>query len=185
MGLKQRFWNWVVKNIKANGMSFFYGPRGYPGPQGVAGKGFSDNEKLLICYHEGAHKVETHGAWFDLAVPQDVTLKTGEFKIIPFNISIKMPKEYEGYIVPRSSTFKKWGILQTNTPGVIESLYCGNGDVWGMPVYATRDVTIPDGTRIAQFRIQYQQPHIVFEEVESMPDPDRGGYGSTGEKAAE
>lgn len=142
-------------------------------------------EKLLIKYHEGAHKIETHGAWYDLAVPQDVTLKAGEFKIIPFNISIKMPEGYEGYIAPRSSTFKNWGILQANSFGIVESDYCGDNDYWGMPVYATRDVTIPDGTRIAQMRIQRLQPQLEFIEVDSMPDPDRGGYGSTGTQAKE
>lgn len=141
--------------------------------------------KIQVLYHEGAHKLESHGAWIDLAVPEDIELHKGDFKIIPFNISMKMPDGYEGYILPRSSTFKKWGILQANSQGVVENSYCGPGDIWGMPVYATRDVTIPDGTRIAQFRIQKMMPEIDFINVNSLKYEDRGGYGSTGERAAE
>lgn len=138
-------------------------------------------------YHEGAHKLESHkGGWYDLAVPQDIELKAGEFKIIPFNISVKMPDGYEGYILPRSSTFKKYGILQANGQGVVENSYCGSEDIWGMPVYATRDVKIEDGTRIAQFRIQLEQPYFPIEDVKNLDMyAARGGFGSSGEKAAD
>jgi len=141
--------------------------------------------KIQIMYHEGAHKIETHGVWFDLAVPKDIELHAGDFKIIPFNISMKMPDGYEGYLAPRSSTFKKWGILQANSIGIIETEYCGEGDIWGMPVYATRDVVIPDGTRIAQFRIQKTMPEIEFIETPHLDYKTRGGFGSTGEKTVE
>lgn len=140
------------------------------------------SETILIKYHEGAFPIECHGAWYDLAVPEDIEMKAGDFKIIPFNISMKMPVGYEGYLAPRSSTFKKWGILQANSIGIIEEEYCGENDIWGMPAYATKDVVIPKGTRIAQIRIQKRQPEIEFIEVEHMEDPSRGGYGSTGEQ---
>lgn len=142
---------------------------------------------IQIMYHEGAHKVESHkGGWYDLAVPQDIELKAGEFKIIPFNISVKMPDGYEGYILPRSSTFKKYGILQANGQGVVENSYCGSEDIWGMPVYATRDIKIENGTRIAQFRIQTEQPNFPIEEVENLDMyAARGGFGSSGEKVAD
>ena len=146
----------------------------------------NDKLQIEIMYHNGAHKIETHGVWYDLAVPQDVVLKQGEFKIISFNISMKMPDGYEGYIAPRSSTFKKYGILQANSFGIIENTYCGSDDIWGMPVYATRDVEIKNGTRIAQFRIQKIQPEFELTEVENLDKyTNRGGYGSTGESAAE
>jgi dUTP pyrophosphatase len=145
-----------------------------------------DNLQVKVMYHEGAHKLETHGVWYDLAVPQDVTLKQGEFKIIPFNISMKMPDGYEGYIAPRSSTFKRYGLLQANSFGIIEDTYCGSDDIWGMPVYATRNVEIKNGTRIAQFRIQKIQPKFELVEVKNLDEyANRGGYGSTGESAAE
>ena len=138
--------------------------------------------QVKIMYHEGAHKVETHGAWYDLAVTEDISMKEGEFRIIPFNISIQMPKGYEGYIAPRSSTFKKFGLLQANSFGIIENEYCGPTDIWGMPVYATCDTFIPDGTRIAQFRIQKMQPEFEIIESDLSNNTNRGGYGSTGEK---
>ena len=93
---------------------------------------------------------------------------------------MKLPDGYEAHIVPRSSTFKKWGLIQTNHMGVIDNSYSGNNDQWHMPVLATRDTDIRLNDRICQFRIVENQPEIEFEEVESLDDKDRGGFGSTG-----
>ena len=118
--------------------------------------------------------------WIDLRASEEVSLKAGEFKLIPLGVAMQLPKGYEAHLVPRSSTFKTWGIIQTNSMGVIDCSYCGDHDMWRMPVYATRDTVIHVNDRIAQFRIVENQPVISFEEVESLGNTDRGGFGSTG-----
>ena len=109
-----------------------------------------------------------------------MTLRAGEFRLIPLGVAMELPAGYEAHIAPRSSTFKNYGILQTNGVGVVDQSYCGDGDQWHMPVYATRDVTIPQGARICQFRILENQPRLTFCRVERLEGPDRGGFGSTG-----
>ena len=118
--------------------------------------------------------------WIDLRAAVEVTLKAGEFRLIPLGVAIALPKGYEAHIAPRSSTFKNYGILQTNSVGVVDCSYCGDNDQWHMPVYATRDVTIEKGARICQFRIMENQPQLHFTRVEHLDAPDRGGFGSTG-----
>ena len=127
-----------------------------------------------LCYVAGKSD------WIDLHAAEDVTLKAGEFRLIPLGVAIALPEGYEAHIVPRSSTFKNYGILQTNSMGVVDCSYCGDNDQWRMPVYATRDVTIPKGARICQFRIVENQPALQFLKVETLGGPDRGGFGSTG-----
>ena len=109
-------------------------------------------------------------------------LKAGEFKLIPLGVAMELPKGYEAHVVPRSSTFKNYGILQVNSCGIIDGSYCGDEDMWRMPVYATRDTIIHKNERICQFRIMENQPKIVFDEVESLDNASRGGFGSTGKK---
>ncbi len=118
--------------------------------------------------------------WIDLRAAEDVTLKKGEFKLIPLGIAMKLPKGYEAHVVPRSSTFKNFGIIQTNHHGVIDESYCGDNDQWYMPVLAVRDTEIHVNDRICQFRIMEHQPMIQFERVEALDGADRGGFGSTG-----
>lgn len=118
--------------------------------------------------------------WIDMRASEEVTLKAGEFKLIPLGVAMQLPKGYEAHLVPRSSTFKTWGIIQTNSMGVVDCSYCGDNDMWRMPVYATRDTQIHINDRIAQFRIVKNQPQIDFVEVESLGNDDRGGFGSTG-----
>ena len=118
--------------------------------------------------------------WIDLRASEDVELKTGDFKLIPLGVAMQLPKGYEAHIVPRSSTFKTWGFIQTNSMGVVDESYCGDNDQWKMPVYATRDTTIHKNDRICQFRIIEHQPKIDFEDVESLGNEDRKGFGSTG-----
>ena len=93
---------------------------------------------------------------------------------------MKLPAGYEAHVVPRSSTFKNWGILQTNSMGVIDEAYCGDTDVWKMPVLATRDTVIKENDRICQFRIVHKMPYTNFKEVDCLGGVDRGGFGSTG-----
>lgn len=118
--------------------------------------------------------------WIDLRSRQDLTLEKGGFYLIPLGIGMEIPKGYEAHIVPRSSTFKNWGILQVNSVGVIDNSYCGDNDEWMMAVYATRDTTICKNDRICQFRIMENQPRIHFQEVKALDGNDRGGFGSTG-----
>ncbi len=118
--------------------------------------------------------------WIDLRASEDVELKAGEFRLIPLGIAMELPEGYEAHLVPRSSSFKNYGILQTNSCGVIDGSYCGDEDMWRMPVYATRDTLIRKNDRICQFRIMENQPKVVFEEVESLENESRGGFGSTG-----
>ena len=120
--------------------------------------------------------------WIDLRSAEEVELKAGEFKLIHLGVAMKLPEGYEAHIVPRSSTFKKWGIIQTNHCGIVDNTYCGPNDWWCMPVFALRDTKIEVNDRICQFRIQKNQPTLVFNEVEEMEADNRGGFGSTGTK---
>lgn len=120
--------------------------------------------------------------WIDLRAAEDITLKKGDFKLIPLGVAMQLPKGYEAHVVPRSSTFKNFGIIQTNHMGVIDYTYSGDNDQWFMPVYAVRDTEIHVNDRVCQFRIMENQPAIEFNEVEVLDGPDRGGFGSTGKQ---
>ena len=118
--------------------------------------------------------------WIDLRAAEDVALKAGEFKLIPLGVAMKLPQGYEAHVVPRSSTFKNFGIIQTNHCGIIDESYGGDNDQWYFPAYALRDTEIHVNDRICQFRIMEHQPTIQFEETEKLTGADRGGIGSTG-----
>lgn len=133
------------------------------------------------------------GDWVDLRAFGDVYLEEGNFGILSLGVSMKLPEGFEAVIVPRSSTFKKYGLLQTNSMGVIDNSYSGDNDIWGFPFLAMRDVNIKDATRICQFRIQPTQKATVWQKlkwlfssgikiiyVDSLDENDRGGFGSTG-----
>lgn len=126
--------------------------------------------------------IEGKSDWYDLRAAETVTLKAGEFKLIPLGVGMILPEGYEANIVPRSSTFKHYGIIQTNHYGVIDNSYAGDNDQWMFPAYATRDTTINKNDRICQFRINERQPAYTFEEVEYLNNVSRGGIGSTGVK---
>lgn len=118
--------------------------------------------------------------WIDLRASEDVSMKKGEFRLIPLGIAMELPKGYEAQVVPRSSTFKNFGLLQVNSMGVIDESYCGDNDQWFFPALAVRDTEIRRNDRICQFRITAHQPEITFETVEKLDGQDRGGFGSTG-----
>ena len=126
--------------------------------------------------------IDVKSDWIDLRAAEEVELKAGEFKLIHLGVAMQLPEGYEAHIVPRSSTFKKWGIIQTNHCGIVDNSYCGPNDWWRMPVFALRDTKIEVNDRICQFRIQKNQPTLVFNEVEEMEANNRGGFGSTGTK---
>lgn len=140
-------------------------------------------EYIDIKYKPGAHElwVDEKGDWVDLYCYTDTFIKAGERTYIDQGVAMKLPRGYEAIMAPRSSTFKRWGVLQTNSIGVIDNSYCGNDDWWMFPAYATKDVVIPAGTRVCQFRIQPTQPRLVFNEVANLNSKSRGGLGSTGE----
>ena len=122
------------------------------------------------------------GDWIDLYADEDVTLLKGNFKLISLGVAMELPEGYEANIVPRGSTFKNWGILQTNHFGVVDESYCGDNDFWFYPAYATRDTIIAQGDKICQFRINKKMEAISFVEVEHLDNRDRGGHGTTGTK---
>ena len=143
-----------------------------------------NTETIKIKYHtdeiEKLRYIDGKSDFIDLRAAEDVELKAGEFKLISLGVSMELPKGYEAHVVPRSSTFKTWGVLQTNSIGIIDESYCGDNDIWKMPVYATRDTTIHKNDRICQFRIEKHQPTIEFEEVDTLGNEDRSGFGSSG-----
>ena len=138
-------------------------------------KYFNDRIKRLAY-------VDGKSDWIDLSAAEDVVVKAGDFYLIPLGVSMELPKGYEAHVVPRSSTYKNFGIIQTNHMGVIDESYCGDQYQWFLPAYTLRDTQIREGDRICQFRIMEHQPEIRFEEVKSLGHEDRGGIGSTGRK---
>ena len=145
-----------------------------------------NDEKLSvkIKYHNDILPIDTFdkGDWIDLRAAEDVDLRKGDYKLISLGVSMKLPEGYEAHIVPRSSTYKNWGIIQANHMGVVDNSYCGNNDIWKFPAIATRDTTIYKNDRICQFRIAKKQPRFDFEEVAHLGDKDRGGFGSSGRR---
>lgn len=130
---------------------------------------------------DGCMPVETkNGDWIDLKAACDVIMFEGEYHEIPLGIAMQLPEGFEAHIAPRSSTFKRYGILCANSFGVIDNSFCGDGDQWCFPSYATRRTEIPKGSRICQFRVIENQPEILFDRVETLGNVDRGGLGSTG-----
>lgn len=138
--------------------------------------------KIKVKYHSDIIPLEQkrNSDWIDLRAAEDVEIKAGEFKLIPLGVSMKLPDGYEALVIPRSSTFKNWGLLQTNHCGLIDNSYCGDDDVWYFPALATRDVTVEKNSRICQFRIQRSMDGIEFETVDKLLDSNRKGFGSTG-----
>lgn len=120
------------------------------------------------------------GDWIDLRTIDVVTLKKGQFRKVDLGVAMELPAGYEALLVPRSSTFKNYGVLQANSMAVIDNSFCGDDDYWSFLVLATEDVTIPKGARICQFRIMKNQPQIDFKVVDKLGNENRGGMGSTG-----
>lgn len=136
--------------------------------------------KYLSDKIEKLRYIDNKSDWIDLRASENVIMSAGEFKLIPLGIAMELPKGYEAHVVPRSSTFKNFGIIQTNSTGIIDETYCGDNDQWYFPALAMRDTVINVNDRICQFRIVEHQPKIEFDEVESLGNLDRGGLGSTG-----
>ena len=130
--------------------------------------------------HEDSGSISRRRSAADHPATETVTMHAGEFRIISLGVSMQLPEGYEAHIVPRSSTFRKWGILQANSMGVIDESYCGDDDVWGFPALAMRDTTIARGDRICQFRVMRKMDKPELVTVERLDNASRGGFGSTG-----
>ncbi len=135
------------------------------------------SDKIPPLKHTGGEYVLN---WIDLRAAENVEMKQGDFKMIPLGVAMQLPAGYEAHIIPRSSTFKNFGIIQANHMGMIDESYCGDNDQWYFVAIALRNTVIHVGDRICQFRIDKHQPPIHFEAVTSLGNTDRGGFGVTG-----
>lgn len=120
------------------------------------------------------------GDWIDLRAAEDVTMNTGEYRLIPLGVAMELPRGFEALLAPRSSTFKHFGIIAANSIGIIDESYKGENDEWHFPAIAMRDTVIHANDRICQFRIIEHQPSLRFIAVDMLGNEDRGGIGSTG-----
>lgn len=138
--------------------------------------------EIKIKYLSEIKKIEEieGGDWYDLRCAEDTEMKKGDFKLIPLGIAMKLPDNYEAHLLPRSSTYKNFGIIMTNSQGIIDNSYSGDEDEWKFSALAMRDTFIKKNDRICQFRIVQKQPNLLFEEVETLGNKSRGGFGSTG-----
>ena len=139
-------------------------------------------ETIKIKYLADIEPIKTInvGDWVDLRAADDFTIRAGDFQMIPLGVAMQLPEGYEAIVAPRSSTFKNFGIIMTNSLGIIDESYNGENDQWWFPAFAVRDTEIHKNDRICQFRIIQHQPEVKFRKVESLGNSDRGGFGSTG-----
>ena len=137
---------------------------------------------IQVRYHADIPPLEKlpQGDWIDLRAAETVEMRAGEYRLISLGVSMRLPEGYEAHVAPRSSTFKKWGILMTNSVGVVDESYCGDSDIWYFSALAMRDTRIEKGDRICQFRLVKKMPDVKIETVEALTAPARGGFGSTG-----
>lgn len=149
--------------------------------------------EIRIKYFEGAVRLKkiAKGNWIDVYANKDMFIKEGERAMIPLGFALELPKGYEAHLAPRSSTFKTWGIIQTNSVGVVDDTYIGDNDQWHMPVFCLqgkdlnediKGTFIKRGDKIGQFRIMEVMGDIELLEVDSFGNEDRGGFGTTGKK---
>lgn len=145
---------------------------------------YANEKEIRIRYLskeiEPLRYVDGKSDWIDLRCAKETVLKAGESELIPLGVAMQLPEGYEAHVVARSSTFRNFGIIQTNTFGIVDESYCGDNDEWCFPVIALRDTVIHVNDRIAQFRIERHQPAVRFIEVEHLEGKDRGGFGTTG-----
>lgn len=139
-------------------------------------------QTIKIKYLTNVRTIEeiSVGDWIDLRAAETIKLKKGEFRLIPLGVAIQLPKGYEAIVAPRSSTFKNFGVIMTNSIGVIDESYCGDADQWHFPALAMRKTVIHKDDRICQFRIMRHQPEVDIVVVNNLNNPNRGGIGSTG-----
>ena len=136
-------------------------------------------------------KIDPKGDMIDLYAAEDVTINEMDEALIPLGVAMELPIGYRANLLPRSSTFKKWGIIVTNSMGVIDHTYCGDNDEWKLAVFCLKGrefvngkkcTIIHKGDKIAQFEIVDAMEMPTFKKVEDLGNYNRGGFGSTGEK---
>jgi dUTP pyrophosphatase len=138
--------------------------------------------EIKVRYHSDITPISKNdnGDWIDLRAAEDVIMEGGDFKLISLGVSIQLPEGYEAYIIPRSSTFETWGIIQSDHFGLIDNSYCGDNDVWMFPALAIRNTIIHKNDRICQFRVQKKMEDIVITTVDKLENANRGGFGTSG-----
>lgn len=141
-------------------------------------------------------EVSPKGEWVDLTLAEKAQLLPNQYKVFSLGIRMKLPKGFEAWIIPRSSTFKKYNMLQSNSFGLVDNAYNGINDIWGFPCFAPQGCSVKAGTRICQFRIMPSMKagfwvklrwllcgkiRFVEEEYLGRNHVSRGGFGSTGD----
>lgn len=150
-------------------------------------------KKLLVRYHADIPEIERTaiGDWIDLRAAESVFLPEGESGMISLGVSMRLPDGYEAHVLPRSSTYKHWGIVMVNSMGLIDNSYSGDGDIWHFPAYCLSGRVmrngrigslIEKGDRICQFRLVKCQPEFEICRVDRLDGENRGGFGSTGHR---
>ena len=140
------------------------------------------NVKLKLINNDYTCMPEKKGDLIDLRAAQDIEMKQFQYGLIPLGVSMKLPAGYRANLVPRSSTWKNYGIIMSNSVGIIDSNFCGSGDEWKFPAIALRDTVIHKGDRICQFEIVPVMSPVRFDITVELEDKNRGGIGSTGAK---
>lgn len=140
---------------------------------------------LKVKYHNGMEefplRIKSGNGGIDVYASENISVPKNKLTLISLGISIKVPKGWQCILLPRSSSYKNFNILQANSIGLIDESYQGNNDIWKLPVISDKDIEIKRGDKIAQFMIVPNYVENFFiEEVESLDAPDRGGFGTSG-----
>lgn len=118
---------------------------------------------------------------FDLILREDAIINPGEIKRMPCNVVVDIPEGYMLMLAPRSSMpYKKPGLIQANSIGVIDQDYCGPSDELKFSAYNTSDkpISLSRGETLTQaIFVKIEKAELV--EVDEMDAPNRGGFGTT------
>lgn len=134
------------------------------------------NIKVEIEKTRDGFGLEAHGNWCDIIMPEQTILKKDKYVEIPLGFKTNIPDGYEGHLLPRSSSFRKYGIICANQMGIVDSDY---NNEWFAFVLPTKDAVIPKGSRVFQFTIcKTMYPDYVFSKLSRKSD--RGMSGSSG-----
>lgn len=104
----------------------------------------------------------------------------GDVFKVSLGVAMEIPPGYHAQVVPRSSTRRQYGVMLTNSIGIIDNSYCGDNDIWMAEFYAVQDGEMRVGDRVLQFRLVKNGDPIELEYVDNLGNADRGGFGSTG-----
>ena len=133
-----------------------------------------------IDVYAARFEIDDNPVWNEMLDDCSLYIEPGHIIRVFLGFAMELPLGYEAHIAPRGSTFRKYGLVQTNSVGVVDSSYCGDTDEWFIPFYSLESGIIARYDRIAQFRIMETMPTVKFKPVDSLVNASRGGYGSTG-----